>query len=195
MSIDAAAAPSTGAFQQDCERIAIFCVGNKLMLDDGLGPVVYEELTRSYEFPENVTIYDVGCMGLDMLDHVKDSDYMVSVDAVEGTGEPAGTVFEFAPEDMMRHHGATASLHELTLADLFDAAALVGYECEGKCFGMQVANMSPDEFTIALTRPVYDAVPLLIDALLADLHSRGVRMTAKATGEPIEPGWHHEMTE
>lgn len=177
------------------ERIAVFCVGNKLMLDDGLGSVVYEELTRSYRFPENVEIHDVGCMGLDMLDYVRDYDYIVTIDAIEGTDEPAGTVFEFEPDDMMRHSGATASLHELTLADLFDSAALLGYECEGKCFGMQVSNMAPDVITVALTRPVYDAVPMLVETVLANLHGRGVEIIAASTGEPIEPGWHHEMTE
>lgn len=179
----------------NAERIAVFCVGNKLMLDDGLGPVVFEELSRSYEFPSNVSVYDVGCMGLDMLDFVRDCDYIVTVDAVEGSDEPAGTVFEFDPDDMMRHHGASASLHELTLADLFDSAALLGYECEGKCFGMQVSNMSPEVVTVALTRPVYDAVPLLVEAVLADLHGRGVRIVSKRTGKPIAPGWRHEMTE
>lgn len=177
------------------ERIAVFCVGNKLMLDDGLGCVVYEELTRSYLFPDNVELRDVGCMGLDMLDYVDRCDYMLTVDAVDGTGEPAGTVFEFAPDDMARHHGAAASLHELTLADLFDAALLVGYECEGKCFGMQVSNMSPDVVTVALTKPVYDAIPLLVEAVLADLVGRGVDVRSQETGERICPGWHHTMTE
>ncbi len=177
------------------EKIAIFCVGNKLMLDDGLGPVVYEELTRSYAFPDNVEIRDVGCMGLDMLGYVEACDYIVTVDAVDGTGEPAGTVFEFEPDDMERHHGATASLHELSLADLFDAALLVGYECEGRCFGMQVANSAPEMVTVALTRPVHDSVPLLVEAVLADLVHRGVEVVFRETGEKIRPGWHHEMTE
>ena len=188
-------ATDSSSESKNAEKIAVFCVGNKLMLDDGLGPVVYEELTRSYRFPDNVSLYDVGCMGLDMLDYVRDCDYIVTVDAIEGTDEPAGTVFEFDPDDMMRHRGATASLHELTLADLFDSAALLGYECEGKCFGMQVANMAPDVITVALTRPVYDAVPLLVETVLADLHNRGVEIVATASDEPIQPGWHHEMTE
>lgn len=176
-------------------KIAIFCVGNKLMLDDGLGPVVYEELVRSYDFPSNVELHDVGCMGLDMINLVDECSYIVTIDAVDGTGEPAGTVFEFAPDDMARHGGATASLHELTLADLFDSASLLGFECEGKCFGMQVSNMSPEVVTVALTRPVYDSIPLLVDAVLADLHDRGVEITSKETGSQIAPGWHHRMTE
>lgn len=176
-------------------RIAVFCVGNSLMCDDGLGPVVYEELTRSYEFPNDVQLRDVGCMGMDMLDYVNGCEYIITVDAIDGTGQPVGTVFEFEPEDMMRHSGASASLHELTLADLFDAATLLGYECKGKCFGMQVSNISPEVVTIALTRPVYEAIPLLIDAILADLYTYGVPIRFKETGQLIKPGWHHIMTE
>lgn len=36
-------------------RIAVFCVGNKLMLDDGVGPAVYEELLTRYDIPDNVS--------------------------------------------------------------------------------------------------------------------------------------------
>ena len=38
-------------------RIAVFCVGNKLMLDDGVGPAVYEELLTRYDIPDNVELF------------------------------------------------------------------------------------------------------------------------------------------
>ena len=40
--------------------ISVLCVGNKLRLDDGRGPAVYEELVERYEFPDNVRLYDIG---------------------------------------------------------------------------------------------------------------------------------------
>ena len=33
-------------------KIAVFCVGNRLMLDDGIGPAVYDELVEHYEIPD-----------------------------------------------------------------------------------------------------------------------------------------------
>ncbi|MEG0322661.1 MAG: hydrogenase maturation protease [Raoultibacter sp.] len=176
------------------KRIAVFCVGNKLMLDEGIGPAVFEELMAVYEFPEQVMLFDVGCMGLNMLPHVRDFDYLVTVDAIDGTGAEPGTIFEFAPEDMARHSGAMQSLHDLKLVDLFDAAALVGYEAEGRCFGMQVENMSPAELTIGLTPRVYAALPMLIDTVLADLTHAGVTITTRETHEIVQQGWHHTMT-
>lgn len=175
------------------KRIAVFCVGNKLMLDEGIGPAVYEELIAAYQFPENVTLFDVGCMGLNMLPHVRDYDYLMTIDAIDGTDAEPGTIFEFAPDDMARRAGAMQSLHDLKLVDLFDSAALIGYEAEGRCFGMQVENMSPAELTIGLTPRIYAALPMLIDTVLADLTHAGAIITVRTTGEVVNREWRHIM--
>lgn len=175
-------------------NIALFCVGNKLMLDDGLGPAVYEELTTAYSFSDNVHIFDVGCMSLNMISYVDEYDYLITVDAVDGTVDPPGTVYEFEPDDMARHTGAMASLHDLKLIDLFDAAALMGFEAQGRCFGMQVKNGSPSVVTIGLTEPVYCALPLLIDTVLADLVHHGAHIVHKESGKVVKAGWRHSMS-
>lgn len=159
--------------------IAVLCVGNKLMLDDGIGPAVYEELLEAYEIPDNVLLYDIGCLSMDMLFIVDRCDVVITVDAVDGTDAEPGTVFRFAPDAMARHAGATASLHDLKLIDLFDAATLLGYSAEGVCLGMQVENSSPAEVTIGLTPKVYDALPLLVETLVAELYKLGVELKCK----------------
>ncbi len=161
------------------------------MLDDGVGPAVYDELA-AYELSDQVELLDVGCMSLAMVGYVERCDYIVTVDAIDGTGESAGTVFEFAPDDIARHTGAMASLHDLKLVDLFDAAMLMGYEAEGRCFGMQVENREPEVVTIGLTPAVFDNLPLLVDTVLADLVRCGVEVRYRETGELIRPGWHHK---
>lgn len=154
-------------------RAVVFCVGNRLMLDEGIGPAVYDALVEEYEIPENVQLFDVGCMSLDMIGYVESCDVILTVDAVDSTGDPAGTVYRFPPDAMARHCGARASLHDLKLVDLFDAAALLGYEAEGFCLGMQVENMSPEEYVEGLTPPVYEALPLLVETVVAELAHRG----------------------
>ena len=66
---------------------AVFFVGNRLMLDDGVGPAAYDEILAGYDIPENVTLVDVGCMSLDMLPYVERCDLILTVDAVDGTGD------------------------------------------------------------------------------------------------------------
>ncbi len=167
------------------KKIAVFCVGNKLYLDDGVGPAVYEEVLARYDIPENVAFHDVGCMSMDMIESVRESDLIITVDAVDGTGAAPGTVFRFSPQDMARNVQARTSLHDMRLADLFDAAALLGYSCEGVCLGLQVQNRNPVEFVVGLTLQVYDALPLLIDALLAELARNESPLVDKRSGKPV----------
>ena len=81
-------------------KIAILCIGNRLMLDDGVGPAVYDALEAGYRFGDDVALYDAGCMTMDLLPHVCKADFVIVVDAVDGTGEQPGTVFRFAPGDI-----------------------------------------------------------------------------------------------
>ena len=162
---------------------AVFFVGNRLMLDDGVGPAAYDEILAGYDIPENVTLVDVGCMSLDMLPYVERCDLILTVDAVDGTGDAPGTVYRFEPDAMARHSGPEASLHDLKLVDLFDAASLMGYEAEGFCLGMQVGNPSPEQFVVGLTPECAAALPLLVETVVAELHRRGFPLR-----EEIEEG-------
>ena len=161
-------------------RIAVFCVGNKLMLVDGVGPAVYEELLTRYDIPDNVELFDLGCLSLNMIERVREYDVIITVDAVDGTDADPGTVFRFEPDAMARHSGAAASLHDLKLVDLFDAAALLGYEAEGLCLGMQVENPSPAVVTVGLTPKVDAALPLLVETVAGELARLGSPLRARA---------------
>lgn len=165
---------------EGARSIAVFCVGNKLMLDDGVGPAVYEELLKRYEIPENVELFDLGCLTLNMIERVREYDVIITVDAVDGTDAEPGTVFRFEPDAMARHSGANASLHDLKLVDLFDAATLLGYEAEGLCLGMQVENPSPAVVTVGLTPKVDAALPLLVETVAGELARLGSPLRARA---------------
>ncbi len=161
-------------------RIAVFCVGNRLHMDDGVGPAVYDILKSRYEIPDNVILFDVGVMTMDLITYVDTCDVVIAVDAVEGTDYPVGTIVRFKPEDAEHSSMYTMSLHDMKLTDLFDAAMLVGYEAEGVCLGMQVDNTEPEILTQELSPAVRDALPQLVDALLAELARHGVALTEKA---------------
>lgn len=160
--------------------IAVIFVGNKLMRDDGIGVHAYERFCETYEIPPCLDVREVGCMSLDLIPLVGKCDVVITVDAVDGTRHPAGTVFRFSPEDMARHSGANASLHDLKLVDLFDAAALLGSSAEGVCFGMQVEDKDPVEYDLALSPACESALPLLVESVEAELARRGVALEKRA---------------
>ena len=164
---------------------AVICVGNRLMMDEGIGPAAYDALLERYAFPPEVELHDAGCLGLEMLPVIRDVDVIVTVDAVDGTGKPAGTVFRFSPDDMARQTLTSVSLHNMKLADLFDRAALLGYEAEGICYGMQVGNMYPDEYTMHLTDACQEALPLLVESVVAELMRHGFDVVEQGSGHVL----------
>jgi len=161
-------------------RIAVFCVGNRLHMDDGIGPAVFDVVTQNYEIPENVLFFDVGVVTMDLISYVDSCDVIIAVDAVEGTDKPVGTIVRFTPEDAAPRSMYTMSLHDMKLTDLFEAAMLVGYEAEGVCLGMQVENTDPAFLTQELSPAVQEALPNLVEALLAELAHYGVVLTKKS---------------
>jgi len=135
------------------------------MLDEGVGPRVAQELNEHHEFPSNVKVLDRGCMGMTLLADLKVADKVLVVDAVDNTGFDPGTVVTFKPEDIAPYqafHGA----HDTRLIDVLQALELLGYKPEVDCLGVQVLNMSPENFCIGLTPPVEAAVPVLVQSCL-----------------------------
>lgn len=171
-------------YQVPMPRVAVFCVGNRLHLDDGVGGVVYDQVMERFDVPEGVELFDLGVLTMDMINYVDGCDAIITIDAIEYSGEPAGTVLRGSPQDLARSLGANISMHDLRLVDLFDAALLLGYECEGVCLGIQVQDTQPAILTEDLTPEVRAAIPLLIETLAAELDRLGFSLIEKETGEP-----------
>ena len=165
-------------------KIAVFCVGNRLHLDDGVGPAVYDEVLERFEVPDEIELFDLGVLTMDMINYINTCDAVITVDAVEHSGEPVGTVLRGTPAELAPAQGANMSLHDLRLADLFDAAVLLGYDAEGVCLGMQVENTEPTYLTEDLTPDVRAALPLLVETLAAEVARLGAPFIDKQTGEP-----------
>jgi hydrogenase maturation protease len=152
-------------------HIIVMGIGNPLMRDEGVGVRVIETLMSDYSFPENVELIDAGTMGMGILNLFQRCDYMLVVDAIDKTGEPAGTVVTLTPEDLAPNQ-VLHSLHDVRLVDVLQTAALVGTTPEVDCVGVQIADMG--DVSIGLTPAVEAAVPAAVEAVLAILAARGV---------------------
>ena len=62
------------------KKIAVFCVGNRLHLDDGVGPAVYDEVFRRFDIPEGVEMFDLGVLTMDMINYVDTCDAVITVE-------------------------------------------------------------------------------------------------------------------
>lgn len=148
-------------------------IGNILMKDEGVGCRVVEELRARFEFPDNVDLVDSGTMGMGLLNMFRNYDFIITVDAVDGTGYEPGTVVRISPEDIADNQ-VMHSLHDMRFADVLKAADLIGIRPEGHVIGVQVADMAPQELTIGLSEPVEAALDTAVDAVLSALAERGI---------------------
>lgn len=153
------------------ERILVMCVGNPLMGDEGVGPRCAEHLMKHYSFPDNVEVVDAGTMGFGILNMFQGVDFVIVVDAVQGTGYGAGTVVALDPEGMAPNQ-ILHSLHDARLTDVLDAATLMGLEPEVTCIGVQVDEIV--QWQLELSPPVEAAVPLAVSAVVEVLARRGI---------------------
>lgn len=162
------------------ERITVMGIGNPLMRDEGIGIRVVETLMTALEFPANVTLVDAGTMGMTILNLFQDCDYMLVVDAIDGSGERAGTVMRLTPEDLAPNQ-VMHSLHDVRLVDVLQSAMLMGLQPEVDCIGVQIEDMS--DIGIGLSATVEAAVPDAVAAVLTLLAERGVAPTERPESE------------
>lgn len=125
----AAAAPCAPSHLPDPPpvQILVLGLGNRLLGDDAVGPLVVEALAATpTPSTGRVCWRDGGTLGLSLLPEIEAADALLVVDAARFGAEP-GTVrvFEGAAMDAQLG-GRKRSAHELALADLLGAAALVG---------------------------------------------------------------------
>jgi len=172
--------PPQGSMRMDdmTAPTLVMGIGNLLMGDEGVGIRVVELLMSGFQFPESVEIIDAGTMGLGMLSLLKEREFVLVIDAVDGTGQEPGTVGRLAPEDIAPNQ-VLHSLHDTRFVNVLDAAALTGIVLDAECIGIQIAQIRQWETT--LTPQLETALPAAVTAALAVLAERGVTPVARTT--------------
>jgi len=155
-------------------------VGNPLMRDEGVGPRAVELLLSGYEFPDNVEVVDVGTMGLTILDNLRGIDRLIVVDAVKGTGHPAGTVLLMSPDDIEGNQ-VMHSLHDLRLIDVLENAALLDRAPDTVVVAVQIESI--EQWQLELSKPVEEALPVALAAVIQQLKELGIEPTPREGSE------------
>ena len=147
--------------------IRILGVGNVLCTDDGLGPYSIKVLESRYEFPDGVEVIDLGTPGMDLTPYLADARMVIVIDTVRGHEAP-GTlrllrdreIVAAPPPDRMSPH--EPGLREALMATEFS-------DCSPEeILFVGVIPESTEQGT-SLTKPLMDAVPHVVAAVVAEL--------------------------
>jgi hydrogenase maturation protease len=105
-------------------RITILGIGNILFSDEGFGVRVIEQLEEGYEFSENVSIFDGGVLGLNLLGVLSETDHLIVIDAVRKGDEP-GSLHRLEEEEIPGRIRAKNSLHQVDFLEALTMCRLL----------------------------------------------------------------------
>ena len=107
--------------------ILVLGLGNMLLRDDGIGPLLVEQLSHRFAGKASqVEFLDGGTQGLALMGHIADRRALVILDAL-ATGQKPGTVSVLAGLEALAFpaHRATTA-HESNASELLATAAMLG---------------------------------------------------------------------
>jgi hydrogenase maturation protease len=151
---------------------AIFGIGNLLLGDDGVGPVVARFLDANYAFPEGVEVEDLGTPSLDLPSYLMEHETVIFIDAVAADAAP-GTIRTYSREEIIGvAPGIRISPHEPSIND----ALIVLDFCGNAPRDVVLVGVVPQTFEggVALSPAVRNAVPAVAEAVVAELARRGI---------------------
>ena len=171
-------------------RIAVLGLGNVLMGDDALGPHAVRLLESRYSFPAGVTVEDLGTPGLDLHPHLADADAVILIDTVRAAGRP-GEVRCYRRDEVLRHPPA----QRIGPHDPGVKQALLALEFAGLGpLEVFLAGVIPArvEHRIGLSDEVRDAIPALLDAVVAELGRLGSPPSPRERPRPADLWWERQ---
>jgi hydrogenase maturation protease len=146
-------------------------LGNVLMGDDAFGPWVVETLLAGYEFPDGVSVEDLGTPGLDLMPYLADVEALVLVDTVRSEAPP-GTLCLYRRDEILRHPPpARLSPHDPGVKEALLTAEFSG---QGPREVLLVGAVPADTATgVRLSPALRAAVPLAVSEVLRELERLG----------------------
>jgi len=147
------------------KNILVLGVGNLLLSDEGVGIHVVSQL-RNMHLSPNVEVIDGGTMSYELIDHFRDREKVIIVDAVNASAEP-GTVFRFTPEDAELQWFPAFSAHQLTLYELLLFAQELESPPEIVVYG--VVPNETKRFSTQLSRKVKRRIHRIISEIIKEI--------------------------
>ncbi|MFB6072165.1 MAG: hydrogenase maturation protease [Halobacterium sp.] len=162
---------------------AVVGVGNPTMRDDGVGHRVVDALEGSSGLPDGVALHRTATNAFLALEALDGADRGIVVDAVDADDADPGTVHRYRFRDGCFEGGPPDVLmHDLSFADALTAGRRA-YDLPDDVvvLGVQPGRLDAG---VGLSDPVADAVPAVVDAVLAELDATAAGVAAQSDEHP-----------
>lgn len=152
-------------------------LGNVLLGDDGIGAAALAALERAYRIPPAVRLVEGGTLGLSLLGEIAQARELILVDAV-ATHDPPGTLVRLDGAAVLEAVRDRLSVHQVGVADLLDAARLIGHYPEMvRLLGLVPGSLG---LSVRRTAAVECALPALVEAIVQEVQGLGYELVPRA---------------
>jgi hydrogenase maturation protease len=168
-------------------RVGVLGIGNVLMRDDALGAHVVARLEAGWEFPEDVSLAEVGTPGAALPSHLEGLDAVVVVDTVKIAGAPGDIRVLDKAALLSKKPVLPMSPHEPGLRE-----ALFSMEFQGATPPeVRLVGVVPGDvgMGVGLSAPVRGAIPAAIAEVLRQLGALGVAARERVPPRPPDLWW------
>lgn len=154
-------------------KTLVLGIGNPILGDDGVGVHVAQELVKLItDDSETITVEDANTSGLNLLDIITGYEKVVIIDAIitDTDGREIGEIYRLRPEDFAASVHLSTSMHDVNLPTVIEIGKKLmpdAMPSEIVIFAVEVAEV--EVFTEEMTAKVKEAVPKILDRVLAEL--------------------------
>ncbi len=158
-------AKERGGVSAPPRKVLILGVGNLLLTDDGFGVHLVNALKNDV-FPPNVTVLEAGTVSHQLIPLLHEVDHLIVIDVVDA-GDTPGSLFRFSPDDMKFATPQQVSLHQISLTDVLQMAALTGKSPETIIIGVQPRDTT--SWSLELSEELKARIPRVRELVYEEL--------------------------
>lgn len=157
-------------------NVLVLGVGNILLRDEGVGVRLIEALEQGFVIPAGVELLDGGTAGIELLDHIRERELLVIVDAMRHS-QPPGTVYRVEGEEVPAAFMTNISPHQLGISNLLATAQLTDSLPERiVLFGIEPTDISTG---LGLSDPVEKGLEKLVREVVRELAENGCHLVRR----------------
>lgn len=164
------------------DKITLLGIGNVLQKDDGIGVYAAEYLLHNYTFSPKINIINGGVEGINLLDVFMVNDEVIILDTIM-IDDTEGSIYNIPAHELGGYGLNSGSAHEIGVLQCLDMLDLQDLPRPKS----NIIAIIPEEITFefALSQTLTKAFDGYINTILADLSSKDIQATQKAT-VPLE---------
>ena len=147
-------------------------LGNPILGDDGIGIRVAQAVAKYMCVADlEVEFLEASLGGLALAEQLQGYDRVILVDAIQTPGGKPGAVYRLNLDDLPTYHAD--SIHDTSLTTALQVFRHQGGHVPGQITIIAIEAVNLHDFGETLTPEVEAAIPLAVDAVLAELEISG----------------------